>query len=285
MKPCAWGVLREGEFGALPFQVSHPDPGRRMNCLRAGVRLLLTQAVSEQEFLAARKTQAEFVARWYRPSPSIWPFDGPGLVHSALRAVYQKGSPLHQIYSTGSDDVLSVSFEEFQRWLRHCRDEGLIEFFGERKLLEALGVPTPDPMVLRIVPSLESPRLPAGIYSFEEGERFRIPALIVVKLYPDGLDQEIGKRLSCNRSGPVQLEDSSARDAIAAISCDIFTMLNNEDWAFFFVTKTRSAGYPDFCRQVQALTKDTDIAMLVRFSAEGTKGLYILQPPQCVAAQ
>ena len=191
MKPCAWKALPQGEFGVFSVHVSHPNPIRRMSCLRAGVHLLLLQTISESDFLLARKSEAESVARWHQPKQGIWPFDGFGLIHSALRTVYQKGSHLHQIYSTGSNEVDGISFEEFQRWLRHSRDNGLIDFAGERKLLEALGLPAPDPMVLRMVPSLESPRLPAGVQSFEEGEQFRIPAVILLKLHPDGLDEEI----------------------------------------------------------------------------------------------
>ena len=283
MKPCVWKVLPEGEFGVFSVQVGHPNPSRRVNCLRAGVHLLMLQTISESDFLSARMREAEFVATWYKPNPRIWPFDGFGLIHSALRTVYQKGSALHQIYSTGSNEVHEISFDEFELWLRRSRENRLIDFAGERKLLEALGLAAPDPMVLRIVPSLESPRLPAGVHSFEEGERFGIPALILVKLYPGGLDQEISRRLSCDQSGPSQLGEGSAGDAITSVLCDTYKMLNDEVWAFFFVQKANGASYQDFCRQVQALTRDADITMAVRFSPEGTKGLYILLPPQCGA--
>jgi hypothetical protein len=252
IKSCAWEVLPQSEFGVFSVWVGHPNPGRRIDCLRAGIHLLLLQSISESDFLSARKREAKSVARWYEPNLSIFPFDGIGLIHAALRTVYQKGSRLHEIYSTGSNEVREISFDEFALWLRHSRENGLIDFAGERKLLEALGLPVPDPMVLRIVPSLESPRLPAGVHAFEEGERFGIPALVLLKLYPDGLDQEISKRLSCNRSGPAQLGEGSTGDAIEATFCDIYTMLNNEVWAFFFVEKANGASYLDFCRQVQS---------------------------------
>lgn len=285
MKPCAWKMFPQREFGVFSVQAGHPNLGRRTNCLRAAVHLFLLQTISEPDFLSARKRVAESVARWHKPNPRIWPFDGFGLVHSALRTVYQRGSLLHQIYSIGSNDVREVSFDEFELWLRRSREGRLIDFAGERKLLEALGLPVPDPMVLRLVPSLESPRAPAGVHSFEEGERFGIPALILVKLYPDGLDEEIRRRLACNTTGAAQLGEGSAGDAIAETLCDTYTMLNDEGWAFFFVTKVDGASYQDFCRQVQALTTDTDIATVVRFGQDGTKGLYILLPPQCVARQ
>jgi hypothetical protein len=285
MKPCAWKMFPQGEFGVFSVQVGHPNPDRRMSCLRAAVHLFLLQAIGEPDFLLARKREAETVARWRKPNPRIWPFDGFGLVHSALRTVYQRGSPLHQIYSIGSDDVDEVSFDEFELWLRRSRENRLIDFAGERKLLEGLGLSVPDPMVLRIVPSLESPRVPAGVHSFEAGERFGIPALILLKLYPDGLDEEIRRRLSCNTSGAAQLGEGGAGGAIAATLCDTYTMLNDEGWAFFFVTKVDGASYEDFCRQVQALTRDTDIATAVRFGQDGTKGLYILLPPQCGVRQ
>lgn len=285
MKHCTWEVLPGTEFGVFSVWVVHPDPGRRMSCLRAAVHLLLLQTISESDFLSARESKAEFVARWYEPRRSIWPFDGFGLIHAALRTVYQKGFPLHQIYSTRPNEVREISFDDFELWLRRSRENGLIDFAGERKLLEALGLPVPDPMVLRIVPSLESPRLPAGVHSFEEGDRFGVPAAILLRLSPDGLDEEISRRLSCNRIGSSQLGEGRAGDAIASIFCDTYKMLNDEAWAFFFVGKKKDASYQDFCPQVQALTGDADIDTAVRFSLEGTKGLYILLPPQCLAPQ
>ena len=41
------------------------------------------------------------------------------------------------------------------------------------------------------------------------------------------------------------------------------------------------ASYQDFCREVQELTKDPDVAALVRGSSEGSKGLYIRPPQKC----
>ena len=84
---------------------------------------------------------------------------------------------------------------------------------------------------------------------------------------------------------PPHFGDFSTSDTIASVLCDTYKMLNDEVWAFFFVQKANGASYQDFCRQVQALTNDTDIATAVRFSLEGTKGLYILLPPRCGAQE
>lgn len=283
MKSCEWEAGPMREFGVFSVRVRHPDPGRRVSCLRAAVHLILLQTFSESDFLSARRRAAELVARSYEPNPRIFPFDGYGLVQAALRTVYQNGSPLHQIYSARSNEVREISFDEFELWLRRSREDRLIDFAGERGLLEALGLPVPDPMVLRIVPSLESPRLPAGLHSFEEGERFGVPAIILLKSYSGGLDQEISRRLSCNLTGSVQLGEGSVGNAISSILCDTYPALNNEHWAVFFVDKkAKDASDRDFCLQVQALIRDPDIATAVHFSPEGTKGLYILLPPWCV---
>ncbi len=65
----------------------------------------------------------------------------------------------------------------------------------------------------------------------------------------------------------------------------MYTMRNEEVWAFLFVWRVDGVNDQDFCRQVQALTSNPDIATLVRLSAEGTKGLYVLLPPRCDAQQ
>jgi hypothetical protein len=52
-------------------------------------------------------------------------------------------------------------------------------------------------------------------------------------------------------------------------------------WLALAVAKAADASYQDFCREVQELTKDADVAALVRRSPEGSKGLYILLPTKC----
>jgi hypothetical protein len=47
------------------------------------------------------------------------------------------------------------------------------------------------------------------------------------------------------------------------------------------VAKSADASYQDFCREVQELTRDADVAAMVRGSPEGSKGLYILLPTKC----
>src|SRR5262245_56182995 len=37
MKRCTWKVLPDGEFGVFSVSVDHPNPARRLGCLRAGV--------------------------------------------------------------------------------------------------------------------------------------------------------------------------------------------------------------------------------------------------------
>jgi hypothetical protein len=47
------------------------------------------------------------------------------------------------------------------------------------------------------------------------------------------------------------------------------------------VAKSADASYKDFCREVQELTRDADVAAMVRGSPEASKGLYILLPTKC----
>jgi hypothetical protein len=190
--------------------------------LRGATRYILQETISEADFLAARETEAEATRRWTEPTYL-------GLVESATErlaylAIYQKYSPLYEIQSVGMKDVRGLSFDEFSLWMRRNREEKLITFSGRNSLLEILGLPAHDPMILMPSVSLSSPRVPPGALFFD-GERFGIPALIMVSLDTDNggprrrIDQAIRDRFACNRSKPSRLEEQAATGAISGISC------------------------------------------------------------------
>ncbi len=152
---CTWRVLPESQFGSFSLRVYHPSPTRRLACLRDAVNLLLYDPIGESDFVSARRELADATRSWREPSLRRDPIGRFRVLDSALRAVYRKGSVLHQLYSIGWGDVQAVSYDEFEGWLRRTREAGLISLDGERKLLESLGLPLYDRMILRMVLSLD----------------------------------------------------------------------------------------------------------------------------------
>jgi hypothetical protein len=116
------------------------------------------------------------------------------------------------------------------------------------------------------------PRVPAGVLFFDS-QHLGVSALIMVSLDPGNpkrYDQRIGDRLACDTSKPSPLGTESNGGAITRVFCDT-SLLFGDIWLAFAVAKSADASYQDFCRQVQQLTKDADVAALVRGSLEGSK--------------
>ena len=278
VRPCGLKVLFRDRFGDFAIGAGHPNPARRLDCLRGAIGYLLRQSISESEFLASRKDRA-YSSRMGFSSQTY-------AEQLALLTIYRKYSPLYQIHSVAAKDLSNLSFEEFDVWLRRSRDRKLITFEGKAALLESLDLPVLDPMVLRTEPSLKSQRVPAGVLFFE-GERIEVPALIMVSLDPDDpnpVDRQIADRLSCNPDGPSRHGTVSAGSAVSRVSC-VLSDWYGDVWLSLAVMKADGPGYQDFCRQVQELTKDADVAAVVRGSPEGSKGLYVLLPPACEELQ
>jgi hypothetical protein len=274
IRSCERRVWRGEVFGDFSIGVSHPSLVRRLECLRGAVDYLLRQTIGEDDFRSTRKDEG------YRAL-----YGWPAYIYAqplALLKIYEKYSPLYQIHSAGPEDLSNVSFDEFGLWLRRSREKKLITFFGKSALLDSLGLPVPDPMVLQPITPLKSPRVPAGVL-FLDSHHLGVSALIMMSLDPGDpkrYDQRIGDRLACDTSKPSPLGTESNGGAIASVFCDT-SLLFGYLWLAFAVAKSADASYQDFCRQVQELTKDADVAALVRGSLEGPKGLYILLPPQC----
>jgi hypothetical protein len=277
VRACGLKVQFLDRFGDFAIGVGHPNSARRLECLGGAVGYLLRQTIREFDFLATRKDDAY----WRRIGYSTYTAAQP----LALLTIYQKYSPLHQIHSVTAKDFFDLSFEEFDGWLRRIREQKLITFDGKSTLLGALDLPVPDPMVLRPIPSLKSPRVPAGVLFFES-ERIEF-ALIMVSLDTDDanpVDRQTADRLSCNPSGPSRHGAASAGGAISGVFCEISDWYG-DGWLSLAVRKADGASYQDFCQQVQELTRDADVAAVVRGSPEGSKGLYVLLPPACKKPQ
>jgi hypothetical protein len=273
VSPCGLKVQFLDLFGDFAIGVSHPNPERRLDCLRGAVGYLLRQSASELEFLATRKDQAYWRRIGYSANNAAQPF--------ALRAVYEKSSPLYQIHSVEAEELSGLSFEEFDAWLRRSREQRLITLSGKAALLESLDLPVPDPTVLERMTSLKSTRAPAGVLFFES-DRNQVPALIMLSLDADDpapVDRQIADRLSCNATKPARL-GAPPGSAISGVSCELSNWFGDA-WLSLGVRKSGDASYQDFCRQVQELTSDAIVAAAVHASPEGTKGLYVLLPPKC----
>jgi hypothetical protein len=118
---------------------------------------------------------------------------------------------------------------------------------------------------------------------FFEEEPVLVPALIMVRLDaddPGSIDRQTADRLSCNKGKPSRPGVAFAGSAISGINCQISDWYG-EGWLSLAVGKSDRASYQDFCRQVQELTGDAVVAAAVRGSLEGSKGLYVLLPPNC----
>jgi hypothetical protein len=276
IRPCDLKVRFLDLFGDFAIGIRHPNPERRVDCLRGAVGYPLRQTIGEFDFLETRKSDAY----WERMGFSSQIY----AQQSALLTIYQKYSPLYQVHSIGPKDLSDLSYDEFDRWLRRSRERNLITFGGKTALLDSLGLPVPDPMVLRPVPSLKSPRVPAGVL-FLESEKAQVPALVMISLDDAKLfDSRIADRLSCNTGGPTRLSAATAGSAISKVSCQMSNWFGDV-WLSVAVGKSDGASYQDFCRQTQELTKDAILAAVVRASPEGSKGLYVLLPPKCEPLQ
>jgi hypothetical protein len=274
VSPCELKVRFLDGFGDFAVGAGHPNPARRLTCLRGAVDYLLRQPIGEFDFGATKKDNAY----WTRMGYSAQTYAEP----VALLEIYQKYSPLHQIHSVGKEDLSHASFEEFDVWLRHIREQKLITFAGERALLDPLGVPIPDPMVLVPVPSLKSPRVPDGVLFFNR-EDAQVPALIMLSVDandPDPVDREIADRLGCTVNRPARVGIATRGHAISFVNCYKSNWFG-DGWLSFGVGRSDAANYPDFCRQVRELTSDPLFAAAVRGSPEGSKGLYVVLPPKC----
>jgi hypothetical protein len=273
IKPCDLTVRYRDLFGDFAIGARHPNPTRRIECLRGAVGYLLRQPIGETDFRAIDRKQA------YRSRMGF-----PLLVYAqqlALLAIYQKYSPLFQIHSVGEKDLSELSFEDFGPWLRRIRAQNLITFAAKTALLDSLDLPVPDPMILRPAPSLKSPRVSAGVLFFE-GDLIGVPALVMVDLGngdPNSYDLQAAERLGCIRDKPSL---ASAGSAISRVSCGIYTWYG-EYWLGLAILKSDAASDQDFCRQAPELIRDPIVAALARSTPEGMKGLYLLLPRQCEA--
>jgi hypothetical protein len=274
VSPCELKVRFLDGFGDFAIGAGHPNPARRLSCLRGAIGYLLRQPIGEFDFGATKKDNAYWTRMGYSAQTYVEPI--------ALLAIYQKHSPLHQIHSVGKEDLSNASFEEFDAWLRRSREQKLITFAGEHALLDSLDLPVPDPMLRVPVPSLKSPRIPAGVLFFEK-EEAEVPALIMLSIDasdPDPVDREIADRLGCTVNRPARSGIATLGRAVSFVNCYKSNWFG-DGWLSFGVGKRDGASYLDFCRQVRELTSDPLFAAAVRDSPEGSKGLYVVLPPKC----
>lgn len=269
-------------FGDFAVTVRHFSPAKHVKCLRGVLRYLLHEDIAEVDFLAARAFEARMAREYLEPDARYPERADQAAERMALLSIYRKYSPLHQLLSVDANAIATLSFDEFSLWLERNRKAGRFTFRGPKRLLEALDLPVPDPMVLQPISSLASPRMPAGVLTFE-GEPVGIAALIALFLGHDetfAIDEKANRRFACNQNGPSDLGDGY--DAVARASCRTYDHFGDV-WFTLPLRKTESASYSDFCRQVLALSRDDDVATVTRLSPDGSKGLYVLLPPACKA--
>ena len=265
--------------------VTHPNLARRLECLRAVISYLQQGSINEADFLAVRQFEVQFQKNWLEPRARNWGRVEEAASQLAYLSIYQKQASAYGIFSARIAGFADTTFDDFDLWLRRLRDEKLISFQANHPLLRQLGLPVPDPTVVApysyIAP--EEPRVPAGTLLFD-GERFGVDALIMVVISYDthSLQSKILDQLACNAHRPMNFVDDVTTSAISRISCDTVGS-DAGPWFRLAITKSDAAGYPEFCRQARELVHVAEIDTIVRFSPEGSKGLYVLLPPKCKA--
>lgn len=253
----------------------------QVKCLRGVVRYLLREDIAEADFVAARDWEARMAPAWIKPKPNDPERAQDEAERLAFLAIYRRNSPLYQLHSVDLDTIAATSLDDFTLWMERNRKAARFSFEGPRGLMEALGLPVPDPMVLQPVASLESSRVPAGILFFDD-ERVEVPALITLFLghthTKAPLDDEVRKHFACGSGGPPDLGEGYS--AVGRASCRIENQFG-EVWFELALKRAEGASTTEFCRQVRALSRDDDMTTAVRFSPDGSQGFYILLPQAC----
>jgi len=265
------------------LRVRHPEPTQRDKCFLEIVRYIIENEIEEADFVAARATKAQETTRW---TASAEPLLG---IYAAERlaylAIYQPNSPLHQLYSVSGEDVGSVPFESFRDWMLRNRLEKLIAFDAQPPLPQILGLGAAHSTDATSI-SLSSSRAPSGTLVFD-GERFGVPALIMVSLDPHYAahlirSSDAWRRFACNRPSS---QSNAGNDAILSIACFSHFVFATDAWLGLAVRKSNASGLESFCRQVRALADDPDVQSLVRNTTEKSRGLYVLLPSKCTTQE
>lgn len=278
VKPCRASILPNDQFSGLDLTAGHPNTAQRVECLRGIAGYLLHASVDKADFLSARKTRAEFTRRLTDPQPRFERSENRAAERLAYLAIYQDASPLHRLHSVTESDIAELSFESFNLWLQRSREEKLIVFDGGAGPTGLLGLPKGNIEPIH----LSSPRSPPGVLFFE-GERFGVPALLMLSLRPGYVSERLSRgafwrRFLCNQGIHVRASDDS--NAILNITC-FSHWIFGDSWVGLAIRKSDESKLPDFCREVKALSNTPEIVTLVRDGTDGSIGLYVLLPSEC----
>ena len=278
VRRCRLTVLSNDQFPDLNLTLSHANPLQRDDCLRGTIRYVLHEPVGEADFLAARETKAEEIRQW---TESVYPnLAVNAATRLAYLAIYWPNSPLHQLSSVARADIADLSFDSFTRWLLRNRQDRLIAFDAPDYLLQILELPPKQPSETAVSIPMSSPRAPSGTLFFD-GERFGIPALIMMSLDPKRarrgrMDDDIWKRV-CNQNKPPHF----GGDAIFSIRCSSHFYFATDYWLVLAVTRAGTSDIGSFCRQVRDLVDHPHMIAVVRDTPEESRGVYVMLPSQC----
>jgi hypothetical protein len=285
VSPCGLTLRLDDQFSTFYLAAKPANLARHGECLRHAISYVLDDTIGEADFLAARAARADDVRRWTAPHPRHESLANRAASRLAYLAIYKKDSPLHQLYSVNQEDVIGLSLDAFRLWLRSSREEKLVMFDARPSLIEALGLPAKDAAPMATPISLSSPRTPPGILFFD-GERFRVPGLIMMSLDPEYVarrlaDNNVWKRFSCNRVRHPDSNDNNATGAIAGITCTVNSVFGSDSWLALAVRKSNEAEYRAFCEQMVEFASDDDIVSLTRSTPEQSRGLYVVLSNEC----
>lgn len=280
VRQCGTNVRKDVHFQFFEVSVAHAESARRIECLRGIVDYLLRAAIPERQFISARNASAFFTGLWTSSSHE-------GLAVSASErlaylAIYEPGTPLHQLYSVDDRVIRDVSLGSFLAWLHRIREQELVTFGGSSELLSLLGDLTAADATSPSI-SFASGRSRSGEYTFD-GQRFGVPALIMVAIDPGYADGPIGKdpiwsRFNCNRRG--MISDGGYQRSIARIDCFSHHRFGTDTWLGLAIRQSAGSGDRGFCGHVRALANDQDVTALFRRAPNERRGLYVMLPAKC----
>ena len=268
-------ITRSGDrFDTIRLIVSPPRADQRANCLRQTVHFALQGGIGEAEFVVARQEEAKGPITWantaVRASERL-----------AYRLIYHHNSPLHQLNSITREDYENLQFADFIQWVNISRRDGLMTFDGDPSMLEAFDL-KPAGHWDRI--SLSSTVVPPDVL-FYGGERFGVPAMIMLRISASGLDlrnTEIWKRFSCNRRAPSS-PDLPASSPISNVTCFSHNESGVDHWVGLAIRKTPDADDTGFCVAVKEFANRPDIASFTREASPEFLRPYVLLPENCRA--
>ncbi len=232
-QPCNLSLRLGDHFSMFYLMARSIEPTQNDECLRSGMNFILRDSISESDFVTARAANAEDTRTWTAPHPRHKGLANAAAERLAYLVIYQRDTPIHELYSVAEDAIVNLSFDAFIQWLRDNREQKLISFEVAESGAASITMPI----------SLASPRVASGIL-FYDGERFEVPALIMVSLDPEYAarrlaNNSVWRRFACNRADRSASTNSASADAIVDVECFSHSIFSTDSWLGLAIRKSK----------------------------------------------